>query len=74
MSIGDILSSVGSGLATAGRVAGAVAGPVIQSLAEEESGQAPEIQAERRRQKMALQQQSLASDVNELQNAIGSGH
>ena len=73
MSIGDILSSVGSGLATAGRVAGAVAGPVIQSLAEEESGQAPEIQAERRRQKMALQQQSLASDVNELQSQLDLG-
>ena len=73
MSIGDILSSVGSGLATAGRVAGAVAGPVIQSLAEEESGQAPEIQAERRRQKMALQQQSVANDVNDLQNQLAMG-
>ena len=73
MSIGDILSNVGHGLATGARVAGAVAGPVIQSLAEEESGQAPEIQAERRRQKMALQQASLASDVNELQSQLDLG-
>ena len=73
MSIGSILSNVGSGLATAGRVAGAVAGPVIQSLAEEESGQAPEIQAERRRQKMALQQASVANDVNDLQNQLAMG-
>ena len=55
---------MGSGLATAGRVAGAVAGPVIQSLAEEESGQAPEIQAERQTA-MKLQQQSAISSKRE---------
>ncbi len=73
MSIGDFLSNVGHGLATGARAVGAVAGPLAQSLAEEESGQAPEIQQEKRQQKMALQQSSLASDVHELQSQLDLG-
>ena len=73
MSIGDILSSVGSGLATAGRVAGAVAGPVIQSLAEEESGQAPEIQAEKRQQAMKLQSAAISSKAQDLESQLEMG-
>ncbi len=73
MSVADFLSNVGHGLATGARAVGAVAGPVVQSLAEEESGQAPEIQAEKRRQKMALQQASVASDVHDLQSQLDLG-
>ena len=73
MSIGDILSNVGSGLATAGRVAGAVAGPVIQSLAEEESGQAPEIQAEKRQNAMKLQNAAISSKAQDLESQLEMG-
>ena len=50
MSVGDLLSGIGRGVATAGRVAGTVLEPFGKALAEEESGQLPQIEAEKRQQ------------------------
>ncbi len=73
MSIGDFLSNVGHGLATGARAVGAVAGPVVQSLAEEESGQAPEIQAEKRQQAMNLQNAAISSKAKDLESQLEMG-
>ncbi len=73
MSVADFLSNVGHGLATGARVAGAVAGPVVQSLAEEESGQAPEIQQEKRQNAMRLQSAAISSKAQDLESQLEMG-
>ena len=50
MSIGDILGSIGSGLATGAKAVGAVLEPIAKRTAEVVSGEAPQIDEEQRQQ------------------------
>ena len=70
MSIGDFLQEIGSGLGKAGRVAGAVLGPVAKTVAEEESGELPELQKEKRAQKQKAQDQQTANRREFLTNQL----
>jgi hypothetical protein len=73
MSIGDILSAVGRGAATAGRVAGAVLEPIGRRTAEVLSGEAPQIDEERRQQALQLSNEQRELKANELEQQLEMG-
>jgi len=70
MSIGDFLKGVGGGLAKAGRVAGTVLEPIGKAVAEEESGELPEMQKEKRQQKQKAQDEVVARRAKFLENQL----
>ena len=73
MSVGDLLSGIGRGVATAGRVAGAVLEPIAKRTAEVVSGEAPELDAERRQQAMQLTDQQRELKANDLESQLEMG-
>ncbi len=73
MSVGDLLSGIGRGVATAGRVAGAVLEPIAKRTAEVVSGEAPELDAERRQQAMQLTDQQRELTANDLESQLEMG-
>jgi len=73
MAISDILSGVGKGLATAGRVAGAVAEPVAKAVVNEEAGYAPQIAAEKRRHQEQLEDAQINAKATELESQLAMG-
>lgn len=73
MSVGDLLSGIGRGVATAGRVAGTVLEPIAKRTAEVVSGEAPELDAERRQQAMQLTDQQRELKANDLESQLEMG-
>lgn len=73
MAISDILGDVGKGLATAGRVAGAVAEPVAKAVVNEEAGYAPAIAAEKRKHAEMLEDAQINAKANELESQLAMG-
>lgn len=73
MSIGDLLSGIGRGLATTGRVAGAVLEPLGERTAQVISGEAPYIDEEKRQQAMQLSNQQRELKANELEQQLEMG-
>ena len=73
MSVGDLLSGIGRGVATAGRVAGTVLAPFGKALAEEESGQLPQIEAEKRQQQYKLTDEERERKANDLESQLEMG-
>ena len=73
MSVGDLLSGIGRGVATAGRVAGTVLEPFGKALAEEESGQLPQIEAEKRQQQYKLTDEERERKANDLEAQLETG-
>ena len=55
MAIADFLKTVGGDLEKAGKVAGIVLAPVGKAVAEEESGQLPELQKEKRQKQSTME-------------------
>ena len=74
MSVGDLLSGIGRGVATAGRVAGTVLAPFGKALAEEESGQLPQIEAEKRQQQYKLTDEERERKANDLEAQLKMGY
>jgi hypothetical protein len=73
VSVGDLLSGIGRGVATAGRVAGTVLEPFGKALAEEESGQLPQIEAEKRQQQYKLTDDERERKANDLEAQLETG-
>jgi hypothetical protein len=73
VSVGDLLSGIGRGVATAGRVAGTVLEPFGKALAEEESGQLPQIEAEKRQQQYKLTDEERERKANDLESQLEMG-
>lgn len=73
MSIGDLLSGIGRGLATTGRAAGSVLEPIAERTAEVVSGQAPQIDAEKRQQAAQLTNEQREIKANELEQQLEMG-
>lgn len=73
MSIGDLLSGIGRGLATTGRAAGSVLEPIVERTAEVVSGQAPQIDAEKRQQAAQLTNEQREIKANELEQQLEMG-
>lgn len=73
MSVADILRGVGKGLATGARVAGAAAAPVLARTAEVVSGQAPELDAEKRQHQQQLEDAEINAKANELEAQLEMG-
>ena len=73
MSVGDLLSGIGRGVATAGRVAGTVLEPIAKRTAEVVSGEAPELDAERRQQQYKLTDQERERKANDLESQLEMG-
>lgn len=73
MAIGDILSDIGSGIKTAGRVAGAVAEPLGKAVANEEAGYSPQIAAEQRQHAQKLEDEQINAKAAELENQMALG-
>ncbi|HEY3620715.1 MAG TPA: hypothetical protein VGK96_28260, partial [Candidatus Sulfotelmatobacter sp.] len=73
MAIGDILSTIGSGLEKGVKAAGTIAVPVLQRTAEVVSGEAPQIDAEKRAQAYKLEDAGIASKAQELESQLEIG-
>ena len=73
MAVADLLEKIGKGAETVGRVAGDVLEPVAKRTAEVISGEAPEIDAERRQQQQSHEEQSLAARAQELESQLETG-
>jgi hypothetical protein len=73
MAVSDFLSDVGGGLATTGRVLGAIGGPLAQSIGNEEAGYAPAIAAQNRAHDQAMEDAEIEAKVKDLENQMALG-
>lgn len=73
MSIGDILSDIGKGAATGARAVGAVLPPVLQRTAQVLSGEAPQIDEEKRQQATQMDDAALNAKADELEAQLAMG-
>jgi hypothetical protein len=73
MAVSDFLSDIGGGLATTGRVLGAIGAPVAQSIGNEEAGYAPAIAAQKRAHDQALEDAQIEAKATELKNQMDLG-
>lgn len=73
MAVPDILKDIGSGVKTGARVAGAVAAPLAEGVANEEAGYAPQIAAEKRQRAEQLEDASINAKAQELENQLMLG-
>ncbi|HWF62948.1 MAG TPA: hypothetical protein VN666_21930 [Nitrospira sp.] len=69
MGVGDILKDVGTGVARAGKAAV----PVLERVAQVESGQAPQIDAEQRKQKEKLEDEEINAKAKILDDQLATG-
>jgi len=78
MSIGDVFEKVGQGaekgLATAGRVAGAVAEPIGKGLLAAADPDAPQIREEQRQQQYKMEDAAIDAQVQELETQLAMAH
>ena len=73
MAVSDFLSDIGGGLATTGRVLGAIGARVAQSIGNEEAGYAPAIAAQKRAHDQALEDAQIEAKATELKNQMDLG-
>lgn len=73
MAIADFLKTVGGDLAKAGKVAGTVLAPVGKAVAEEESGQLPELQKEKRQKQSTMEAAGIDAKAKELESQLEMG-
>ena len=73
MAIGDILGDAGRGLATGARVVGSVAAPVLQRTAEVVSGEAQQIDEDKRKRAEKLEDEQIAAKASVLENNLAMG-
>ncbi len=73
MAVADLLEKIGEGAKTVGRVAGAVAEPLAKRTAEVVSGEAPEIDQEKRQRAEKLEDEQLAIKASTLENNLAMG-
>ena len=73
MAVADLLEKIGEGAKTVGRVAGAVAEPLAKRTAEVVSGEAPEIDQEKRARAEKLEDEQLAIKASTLENNLAMG-
>jgi hypothetical protein len=69
MAVADILKDVGQGLETAGKAAV----PVLQRVAQVESGEAPQIDAEQRKRQQGLEDATLNAKSQQLETQLEMG-
>ena len=74
MAVADLLKDIGKGAETAGRVAGAVGSSLGKRTAEVLSGEAPQIDEEKRQKADQFQEQALSARATELENQLETGH
>ena len=73
MAVADLLEKIGEGAKTVGRVAGAVAEPLAKRTAEVVSGEAPEIDQDKRARAEKLEDEQLAARASILENSLAMG-
>ena len=73
MAVADLLEKIGEGAKTVGRVAGAVAVPLAKRTAEVISGEAPEIDQEKRARAEKLEDEQIAIKAATLDNNLAMG-
>ena len=73
MAVADLLEKIGEGAKTVGRVAGAVAEPLAKRTAEVISGEAPEIDQDKRARAEKLEDEQLAARASILENSLAMG-
>ena len=73
MSVGEFLENIGKGVATGAKVAGAVLEPLAKRTAEVVSGDAPQLDYERRNRQYAMEDQQIAVKAKELENQMAMG-
>ena len=71
MSFADILKEAGSGLATGAKAVGAVLEPVAKRTAEVVSGEAPQIDEEKRQQAQQQNNQATEAKAQQLESQLG---
>ncbi|MDE2104229.1 MAG: hypothetical protein KGL39_43735 [Patescibacteria group bacterium] len=73
MAVANFLENLGQGLEKGAKVAGAIALPLAERTAQVVSGEAPEIDAEKRAHAMQLEDAALDIKAKELENQIALG-
>lgn len=73
MAVADILKDIGSGLATGAKAVGAVAAPVLSRTAQVVSGEAPQIDAEKRQQTEKLEDEQINAKAQALESQLAMG-
>ena len=73
MGVSDVLEKIGEGAATVGRVAGAVGSAVGKRTAEVVSGEAPELDQEKRQRAEKLEDEQLAARASVVENNLAMG-
>lgn len=73
MNVGDLLSGVGKGVATGARAVGAVLPPILERTAQVVSGEAPQIDEEKRQQTAQMDEAALNAKANELEAQLQMG-
>ena len=74
MAVADLLEKIGEGAKTVGRVAGAVAEPLAKRTAEVVSGEAPEIDADKRARAEKLEDEQIAAKQKILDDQLAMGY
>ena len=73
MAVADLLEKIGEGAKTVGRVAGAVAEPLAKRTAEVVSGEAPEIDQEKRARAEKLEDEQTCEKSLHTRKQPGDG-
>lgn len=73
MSVGDILKKAGQGALTGARAVGAVAAPLLSRTAEVVSGEAPQIDEEKRQQQAKMDDAALNAKADDLEAQLAMG-
>jgi soluble cytochrome b562 len=73
MAISDILGDIGKGVATGAKAIGSVAAPIAERTAQVVSGEAPQIDEEKRKQQYALEDQQVSAKAQQLEGQLQMG-
>jgi hypothetical protein len=73
MALVDLLSGLGNAVKTGAKAVGSVAGPVLERTAEVVSGEAPELDRERRQKSDTLEMAGIEAKANEIENQLQMG-
>ena len=73
MPVADFLEKIGQGLEKGAKVAGSVALPIAERTAQVVSGQAPQLDQEKRQQQYKLEDMQIASQAKQLEDQMALG-
>lgn len=73
MSVADFLEKAGQDVAKGAKVAGSIALPIAERTAQVVSGEAPQIDEEKRQQQYKLEDQQIETKAKELENQMALG-